>query len=348
MAMMKAAFYDGNGTMTLGEYPQPEAGPGDAIVRIRSSGICGSDLQMKADQKEADESPVGHEVAGEVIAVGEGIDSSMVGTRVAIETIGHGRACLSCWYCRMGQYKQCLDKAPPEGGGFAEYIKRKAWGCYALPDDMTWDEAALVEPFAVSVHGVRRGQLIGGETVVVLGAGNIGLTAVAAARALGAGTIFVTARHEQQATLAKQLGADHAFAPDDPALNDAVLDATQGLGADLTVETVGGWRPEPIVQAIDLTREQGRFVVIGGYRAPITVDWLPPMLKEQTIVFSSCYGIINGRHDYEVAIDLMASGRVDLKPMVTHIYSLDDIQQGFTTAYDKMTGSVKVQIHLGD
>ena len=105
----------------------PEVGPGDAIVRIRATGICGSDLQVKADQKEADESPVGHEVAGEIIAVGDGIDDGMVGARVAIETIGHGRACLRCWYCRMGQYKQCMDMAPPEGGGFAEYIKRKAW-----------------------------------------------------------------------------------------------------------------------------------------------------------------------------------------------------------------------------
>ena len=111
MTMMKAAFYDGNGTMTLGEYPRPEAGPGDAIVRVRSTGICGSDLQMKADQKEADESPVGHEVAGDIIAVGEGIDAGLLGARVAIETIGHGRACLRCWYCRMGQYKQCMDMA---------------------------------------------------------------------------------------------------------------------------------------------------------------------------------------------------------------------------------------------
>lgn len=347
MATMRAALFDGGGKMNLSDYPRPEAGDGDAIVRVRATGICGSDLQMKADQTDADESPAGHEVAGEIVEIGAGADPDMLGARVAIETIGHGRACLKCWYCRTGQYKQCLDKAPPEGGGFAEYIKRKAWGCYRLPDGMGWDEGALVEPFAVSVHGVRRGGLIGGETVLVLGAGNIGLTAVAAARALGAGRIFATARHEQQASLAKRLGADDAFAPDDPALKDALADATQGLGADLTIETVGGWRPDPIEQAIDLTREQGRFVIIGGYRTPVVVDWLPPMLKEQTIVFSSCYGIMDGRHDYEVAIDLMASGRVDLKPMVTHIYSLEDIQAGFDTAYDKATGSVKVQIHQG-
>ncbi|MCH7627076.1 MAG: zinc-binding dehydrogenase, partial [Chloroflexi bacterium] len=299
-----------------------------------------------ADKTEPDEQPAGHEVAGEVVEVGEGVDRSMIGKRVAIETIGHGRACGGCYYCRIGQYKQCLDLAPVEGGGFAEFIKRKAMGCYTLADNLSWEEGALVEPFAVSIHGVRRGRLIGGETVLVLGAGNIGLTTIAAARALGAGTIFATARHEQQATMAKRFGADETFQPDDPALSEALMDATNGLGADLTIETVGGTRVDPIEQAIELTRRQGRFVVVGGYRRPLTLDWLPPMLKEQTIYFSSCYGIIDGKHDYEVAIELMSSGKSPVKEMVTHRYGLDDIQKGFETAYDKTTGSIKVQIHF--
>ena len=346
MTTMKAALFDGKGVMELTEVARPEPGPGDAIVRIVTSGVCGSDLQMNADKTEPDEQPAGHEVAGEVVEVGEGVSPNMIGTRVAIETIGHGRACGACYYCRIGQYKQCLDLGPVEGGGFAEFIKRKAMGCYTLADNLTWEEGALVEPFAVAIHGVRRGLLIGGETVLVLGAGNIGLTTIAAARALGAGTIFATARHEQQATMAKRFGADEVFQPDDPALSEALMDATKGLGADLTIETVGGSRVEPIEQAIELTRRQGRFVVVGGYRRPLTVDWLPPMLKEQTIYFSSCYSILDGKHDYEVAIELMSSGRAPIKEMVTHRYGLDDIQKGFETAYDKTTGSIKVQIHL--
>ena len=128
MTMMKAALFDGKGNMNLADYPKPAAGSGDAIVRVRATGICGSDLQMKADQTDADDTPAGHEVAGEIVDIGEGVHPSMLGQRVALETIGHGRACLNCWYCRTGQYKQCLDMAPAEGGGFAEYIKRKAAG----------------------------------------------------------------------------------------------------------------------------------------------------------------------------------------------------------------------------
>ena len=132
--------------------------------------------------------------------------------------------------------------------------------------------------------------------------------------------------------MAKRLGADDAFSPDGPELEEAVAEATDGRGADLTIETVGGSSPAALQQAIDITRRQGRWVVIGGYRRPITLDWLPPMLKEQTIVFSSCYSILEGRHDYEVAIDLIASGKVPLEQMVTHRFTLDEIQKGFDTA----------------
>lgn len=344
MATMTAAFFDGSGSMELKDFSKPEAGPGDAIIRVRATGICGSDLLMNYDKDEPDDTPVGHEVTGEIVEVGEDVDPSRVGERVAIETIGHGLACGSCWYCRAGQFRQCLEKAPNVGGGFAQYIRRKAHGCYPLADNMSWEEGALVEPLAVSVHGVRRGDLKGGETVAILGSGTIGLTAIAAARALGAGKIYATARHEQQASMAKRLGADEAFPPDSPAFKEALEAATAGRGADLTIETVGGRSGETIEQSIDVTRMQGRIVILGGFRRPITTDWLPPLLKEQSIIFSSCYSVMDGYHDYELAIDMMASGRVPLKEIVTHRFALEEIQKGFDTAYDKTTGSIKVQL----
>ncbi len=144
--------------------------------------------------------------------------------------------------------------------------------------------------------------------------------------------------------MAKILGADEALPPDGPEFWDALADATDGRGADVTIETVGGTRGDTVEQAIEITRRQGRIVIVDGFRRPLTIDWLPPLLKEHSIVFSSCYGIIDGRHDYELAIDLMASGKSPIKQMVTHNYSLDDIQKGFDTAYDKTSGSIKVQI----
>ena len=345
MGTMTAALYDGAGAMNIAQIAAPVAGPGQALVSVRAVGICGSDLLMNAGRTDADTLPAGHEVAGEIVAVGEGVDQDIVGRRVAIDTIGLGRACQRCWYCRTGQYRSCMDRTTESGGAFAQYMTILAEGCFPLNESLSWHEGALVEPLAVSVHGMRRGGLRPGETVAVLGAGNIGLTAVAAARAMGAGRILVTARHPHQAEMARRLGADIAVTPEGDALSDALLEETEGRGADLTLETVGGQTDATLKQAVDVTRVQGRIVVLGGFHAPITLDWLPPLLKEQSFIFSSCYSVMDGRHDFELAIEMMASGHVELRQMVTHEFPLSEIQRGFDTAYDKTYGSIKVQLH---
>ncbi|PZC42781.1 MAG: (R,R)-butanediol dehydrogenase [Chloroflexi bacterium] len=342
---MKAAFYNGNGEMEIKEHPEPAPESGDAIIQVRATGICGSDLLMNNDKEEADELPTGHEVTGQIVEVGSEVDRNLIGQRVAIETIGQGRACSTCWYCRMGQYRQCQNMAVVEGGGFAEFIRRKAIGCYQIGESMTWEEGALVEPLAVSIHGIRRGLMSGAETVAILGSGTIGLTAVVAARQLGAGKIFVTARHKQQANMALALGADYACDPSNGDFEKLILENTDGRGADLTVETVGGKNNATLTQSVESTRMQGRIVILGGFRTPLEFDWLQPLLKEQSFIFSSCYGVLNGYHDYEMAIDLLSRDSSKLHEIVTHKYSLGDIQKGFKCAYDKTTGSIKVQIH---
>ena len=156
--------------------------------------------------------------------------------------------------------------------------------------------------------------------------------------------MFATARYEQQATLAKQLGADAALPDDGPAFWETIADATADRGADVTIETVGGQQAATMHQAVTVTRDQGRIVIIGGFRRPFEFNFLTPMLNEQSIIFSSCYAVLEGRHDYELAIDMIASGKAPIEQMVTHTYGLDQIQQGFETSYDKSTGAVKVQI----
>ena len=346
MANMNAALYQGNRTVAISQIRKPTPGPRDAIIQVRAEGICGSDLQLWWDQEEAETKPAGHEVAGEIVEVGRDVDAARVGERVTIDTIGYGVSCAECWYCRMGQPIQCQEPADGEGGGYAEFIKRRAVGCFPVPDHVTWEQAALVEPLAVSVHAVRRGALSGGETVLVLGSGNIGLTAVAAARAMGAGRIFATARYPQQADMARRLGADIVASDSGPELKDSLLEATEGRGADMTIETVGGRTGETIAQAVDCTRMQGRVVILGLHWKPITTDWMEPLLKEQSIVFSSCYSILDGRHDYEAAIEMVAAGRAPVEQMVTHRFPLERMQEALDTAYDKGSGSIKVQIHL--
>ena len=344
MTTMTAGLFDGKGEMRITQLAKPVLGPGDALIRVRETGICGSDLIFYSDQTNPEIYPGGHEVAGEIVDVGDNGDERLLGQRVAIDTVGQGLACRKCLYCRYQQYQHCENTAQDEGGGFAQYMKRRVSGCYVVPDHVSWEEAALVEPFAVSIHAIRLGNMVKGDTVAILGAGNIGLTTVAAARAMGAGRILVAARHSHQKNLAKQLGADITLDPSSPELLNEVLEVTDGHGVDIAIETVGGKSSDIINETIKITRKQGRIVTLGCFQVPVTPDWFHLLVTEKTIIFSHCYSAINGIHDYEIAIDLMSSGKVNLKQMVTHKYPLEQIQKAFKAAYNKKGGAIKVHI----
>ena len=236
--------------------------------------------------------------------------------------------------------------SPTFGGGFAEVYKRRPSGFFPLPGGMTPQQGALVEPLAVGVHGVRYPRMRQGASVIIIGAGTIGLTTLMAARALGAGDVHITARHPQQATLAKDLGATTVL-PDDPAAAvEQVRDLTGGLGADLVVETVGG-HADTLNLAWDLVRPQGTVSVLGVFQGRIPVDLLKPLGKEVWVTFPVCYGVIDGRHDYDVAIELIAGGRAPVDRLVTSRFPLEEAPAAFRTAADKSTGSVKVHLTVG-
>ena len=349
---MRAAFYDGTGKMEVSDYPMPEIEDGEVLIDVKVTGICGSDLNMNKAKTAADDMPAGHEVTGIIVDVGAGVSNQVIGQRVAVEVLGSGRACNECWYCRQGQYIHCPNSTPSKksknqdtkSGGFAEYITRKLTGCYPILDTMSWSEGALVDPLATSVHGLRIGQIKGGDNVAILGAGTIGLTAVAAAKKLGAGKIFVTAKHPQQAEMAKTLGADYTADPSDGSFEEMLLDMTNGRGADLTVETVGGSRNESLLQSLEVTRHQGTVVILGVFYGNLGINWSRPMVKELTIQNSMCFGLIDGVHDYELSIEMFSDKDFNLSEIITHSYDLENIQKGFEAAYDKNTGSIKVQI----
>jgi len=344
MDVMKAALYDGK-SMQICEVPRPRVMPEAVVVRVRAAGICGSDLNYLRSVDELQEHPSGHEVAGEIVEVGPGVKGWSIGDRVALDTICQGRACGRCRYCLAGQYLHCLDPVSSYGGGgFAEYIQRKALGCHRLPEGLSWAEGALVEPLAVSVHGFRKGQLRGGENVVVLGCGTIGLTAVAAARALGANRVFATARHAHQSEMALKLGADAIFRPDDENLRQVLTDATGGQGADVVVEAVGGMTGQTAQQAVQLCRPLGRIIVLGLFHRPVELDFWPLLIEERDLIFAACYAIIDERHDFDVAIDILASGRLPLTDVVTHTFSLAQAREALETAYDKSSHCIKVQL----
>ena len=341
---MKAAFYVGPNQMEIHDYQTPSPEPDEVLVRIKSTGICGSDLNMNLAKTGPDIAPSGHEIAGEIVDVGQRVNPENIGKKVAVDGIGTGKACFNCWYCRQGQYIHCPNKNSRSSGGFAEFVCKDLRGCFELTESMTWEEGALVEPLAVSVHGARIGNLKGGETVAIVGSGNIGLTTITAAKELGAGQIFVSARHQQQADMALKLGATEVASSEGDDLEQLILDHTSGRGADITFETVGGSTSATLSQSMKVTRRQGRVVILGVFYGDQAIDWNGPVLKELTVQGSSCYGLIDGIHDYEASVEILSRKHVNLSEIVTHKFGLEEIQKGFETAYDKKTGSIKVQI----
>ncbi len=341
---MKAAFYVGPNQMEIHDYETPSPEPDEVLVRIKSTGICGSDLNMNLAKTGPDIAPSGHEIAGEIVDVGQRVNPENIGKKVAVDGIGTGKACFNCWYCRQGQYIHCPNKNSRSSGGFAEFVCKDLRGCFELTESMTWEEGALVEPLAVSVHGARIGNLKGGETVAIVGSGNIGLPTITAAKELGAGQIFVSARHQQQADMALKLGATEVASSEGDDLEQLILDHTSGRGADITFETVGGSTSATLSQSMKVTRRQGRVVILGVFYGDQAIDWNGPVLKELTVQGSSCYGLIDGIHDYEASVEILSRKHVNLSEIVTHKFGLEEIQKGFETAYDKKTGSIKVQI----
>jgi len=239
-----------------------------------------------------------------------------------------------------------MNLAPDTGGGFAQYMTRKPPGLFKLPESMDWVDGGLVEPMAVSVHGLRYGRMQPDDVVGVVGSATIGLSSIAAAKAFGARTVIASARHVQQAEAAKKMGADIVVSSEEGEFEAACLDATNGIGADFVVESVGGHQSASFKQAIKATRNQGTMLYLGGVKIPMEFDLFEPLLREIRMQSVICYGVIDGRHDYEVAIDLLASGEIPYRDIVTHQVELENIQDGFGAAWDKTSGSIKVHVNI--
>ena len=338
---MQAAFCRGAGNLVLDDVTRPTPGAGEVVVRVRNCGICGSDLHWYHDEMMIPAVCPGHEIAGEVAEVGTGVTSLKAGDPVALEGIA---SCGRCRYCLTGEYQRCL-KVRVVGmtipGGFAEYVKMPARHCFRVPAGVAFATAALSEPLGVAVHGVRLGGLEIGQRVAVLGAGTIGLMAVVAARAGGAGEVIVVARRPQQKAAALALGADRVVDDGDPGgLGGDAVDAP----IDLVVETVGG-TADTLDTAVAACRPGGTICILGAFTRAPTFPALFVLAKELRLIGSFVYGRAGARADFDIVLDLLArQGKHIAGTVITHRIPLAEIAQGFRTAADKTTGAIKVTI----
>ncbi|MCC7369905.1 MAG: zinc-binding dehydrogenase [Chloroflexi bacterium] len=342
---MLAAIQTGVRTIEMRDVPEPQPDDTYGIVRVRRVGICGSDLHPYHGRAEPQSLPAGHEVCGEVVSLPPSYQGpARVGDLVAVDSI-LGMACGACSFCATGQAFHCPERhtAVSPGGGFAEYFKRRPQSFFPLPPGLTAQHGALAEPLAVGVHGVRWPRMQRGDTVVVIGAGTIGLMTLVAAKALGASRVYITARHAHQAAMATALGATAVLPESTENALEQIRTLTDGVGADLVVETVGG-HADTLSTAWELVRPQGKVAVVGVFPDRLPVDLLRPLQKEVWVTFPICYGVVDGRHDYEVALELMATAKAPVEQMVTRTFPLAEAPAAFKMAADKGTGAVKIHL----
>lgn len=356
--MMKAALFYGGPDIRVEELETPQPGPGEVLVRVRAAGVCGSDLHGYRGARPAqvdasmprERRQSGHELAGEIAGLGAGVRGLTVGQRVGIEP-EHLISCGACLECRRGETHLCPTRGLRHGErhsshGFSTYDVCLATQVHPLPDNVSYDAAAILDCYACAVHAVRRAPLLPYMTAAVIGTGAIGMNVGQVARATGAHRVLMVATRPGPLAVARAARAlDVGVAASDGDPVKAILDLTGGEGADVVYETVGGDAPT-LQQAIQMARRGGTVCVMGMFTTPPHIDVMLAYRKELSILWSNSYSRWNGRSEYDIALDLLASGRVHAAPLLTHHFPLDHIGDAFAAASDKRSsGAIKVLVH---
>jgi L-iditol 2-dehydrogenase len=308
------------GSIELVDVDYPLPGPREAIVRVEAVGVCGSDATYYNVGYIGDwvvDGPIilGHEAAGQVAAIGSDVTQVKVGDRVAIEP---GQPCRDCRDCMAGRYHLCPDlrflATPPYDGALVQFMAMDERNLFPIPDTMTFEQAALCEPLSVGIWACHRAGLEAGDDVLVSGAGPVGILAAQVARALGARSVTITDISEFRLDVARKLGftVERSEAPTDTNF-DVLLECSGAPG----VLASGLWR----------LRTNGRVAMVGMPKASVELPLSKLNVRELTISLVNRYS-----HTWPTAIELVASGRVDVDSIITHSFALADSEEAITLA----------------
>ncbi|XP_013401083.1 sorbitol dehydrogenase-like [Lingula anatina] len=341
-----AAVLHGKDDLRLEEIAVPEPGENEVQLSMGSVGICGSDIKYWAYGqcgrfKLTDPMIIGHEGSGVVTKVGPGVKHLAVGDRVAIEP---GVPCRTCELCKEGKYNLCPEvrfcATPPIDGNLSRFYVHAADFCFKLPDTLSMEEGAMVEPLAVCVYGCQRGGVTLGSRVLICGAGPVGIMAMMVAKALGASAVCITDIDNTRLSAARSLGADHVLkvtTGDCEALAGVIQD-TLGCHPHVTLECSGS--DQSLTTGIHATRPGGSVVLIGRGSMQPAIPIVLAATKEVDIK-----GVFRYANCYPKAISLLESGKVDVKPLITHRFNLMDSVKAFEAAKDRNSGAIKVMIN---
>lgn len=332
-------------TMEIMELPVPEPGAGELLIRIRHVGVCGSDLHMFSgrDARVQDQVILGHEAAGEVAAIGEGVEGFAVGDKVALEP---GSTCGQCEYCKSGLYNLCpsvkfLSVPRQRAGVLREYAVHPANLCFKLPDNMDTLQGALIEPLAVGLHAANLGDAKIGMDAVVFGSGCIGLMTLLSLKARGVSRVAVADVVDIRLEKARQLGADLTVNSAKEDVQAALKDYTDGRGMDIAFDASGN--PAAIAQTLPAVRKAGMIVLVGNPSGPMPESFKLLDFVNREITMK---GVFRYRNIYPMAIRAVAAGALPVERVPDRVYPFEETQQAFDDSIDKKDEIVKAVIEV--
>lgn len=339
---MKALVLNEYKSLALQEEPQPAIAPNEVLIRVHSCGICGSDVHGFDGSSGRRIPPVimGHEASGVIAELGSAVEGFAKGDRVTFDSM---ISCRNCYFCRKGQANLCDNRRVlgvscddyRRNGAFAEFVNVPAHIVFPVPDDVTFDQAAMVEPVSVAVHAVNITPISLGDMAVVIGAGMIGLLTLQAARAAGCARVISVDLADDRLALAKKLGADETINSGRTDAAAAIQALTGGRGADVVFEAVGA--TPTVKMSLDSVRKGGVVTLIGNIAK--TIDFgLQSVVTREITVLGSCAS----SNDYPACLELLRSGAIRVDDMISAVVPLERGAEMFDRLYAKEAGLTKV------
>ena len=339
---MKALLLKEYSSLSVEEIPRPAAARDELLIEVAACGICGSDVHGYDGSTGRRIPPIvmGHEAAGTVVAIGDSVSGFAVGDRVTFDSTVF---CGACAFCDRGEVNLCNQRQVIGvsceefrlAGAFAEYVVVPARVAYHLPKDLAFEQAAMLEAVSVALHGVAVSQMAPGSTVLVIGAGMIGLLLVQAALAAGAARVFVCDVDETRLLLAREMGAIETFLATGPALTASVLALTDAVGVDTVLEAVG--REATIAAGIDCVRKGGTVTLVGNLSPHVLLP-LQKIVSRQIRLQGSCASA----GEYPEAMRLMANGTIKVAPLISAVAPLNEGPRWFERLHAREPHLMKV------
>jgi len=334
---MKAAVLHAVGDLRYEDVPLPKTTVSEALIRVKAAGICGSDIP-RVMKKGTYSFPLipGHEFAGEVVEIGDSTALS-VGDRVTVFPL---IPCGKCAYCQIGEYAQCDSYdylGSRRDGGFAEYVTAPADNLVPIPDNVDFDCAAMTEPASVALHALRRTGVDAGDSVAILGAGTIGIILAQWARICGAGRVFITDIVDEKLDVAREYGFDDCINAMQEDAVKRIVEETGGRGADICVEAAG--TAVTFEQSLRMARKLGKVILMGNVSGDVVIPerTASAILRGQLTIYGTWNSSFTAvpKNEWSAALHFMSTGALNLGPLITHKFKLEQVNDAFDMMYNR-------------